>query len=200
MKSIFEQGYFNAYRVDSLNEATYPVYESELFHSYDRASRKTTVFISHKHDELNDLKGIIGFLEKNYNVKAYIDSKDNKMPQKTSSETASRIKEKIKQCDKFILIATNGAIESKWCNWELGYGDAQKFQKNIAIFSMKPFCSQDSSYVGNEYMRIYPYIIYCDGSEKDTNDRNVKSGYYVCTEDDEGKMNIISLTDWLSKR
>lgn len=36
-------------------------------------------------------------------------------------------------------MATNGAVESKWCNWELGYGDAQKFDTdNIALFPIKP--------------------------------------------------------------
>lgn len=41
------------------------------------ASQRTTMFISHKHD---DLKGIIGFLETNYNIKTYIDSRNSRMP------------------------------------------------------------------------------------------------------------------------
>lgn len=89
--------------------------------------RKYPVFVSHKHDDLEELKGVIGFLEAKYNIKAYIDSRDGSMPSKTSGETASQIKERIIQCEKFILLATDAAIESKWCNWELGFGDAQKF-------------------------------------------------------------------------
>lgn len=49
------------------------------------------------------------------------------MPARTCGRTAENIKEKIKKYDKFILVATEGAIASKWCNWELGFGDAQKF-------------------------------------------------------------------------
>ena len=117
MKIIFEQGALGSYSQVSLNESR----SSVLQYSRDGA-RKTTVFRSHKHD---DLKGVLGFLQCTYDVKVYIDSRDPTMPKVTSAETALDIKECIKQCDKFILLATNGAIESKWCNWELGYGDTK---------------------------------------------------------------------------
>ena len=49
MKKIFEQGSFNQYSQVRLDESR----ESVLEHSqYGR--RKTTVFISHKHDDLED--------------------------------------------------------------------------------------------------------------------------------------------------
>ena len=41
-----------------------------------------------------------------------------------------KLKEKIEIADKFILLATEKAINSKWCNWELGLGDAAKYMKN----------------------------------------------------------------------
>ena len=56
---------------------------------------------------------LIGLLERKYNIKAYIDSLDKSMPKKTSGETASKIKQRINRCNKFILLATNGAVESK---------------------------------------------------------------------------------------
>ena len=112
MKRILESGQFSNYRegvrLDSASMEVANIYKSYF--------GKTTVFISHKHDDLEDLSGLIGFLEKNYNVKAYIDSKDSSMPSVTSGVTASKIKERIRQCDKFILLATDGAVESKWCN------------------------------------------------------------------------------------
>ena len=66
MKHIFEQGDFNDYMDIRLDEAVKPVTEF-----YEKVGR-TTVFISHKHDDLKDLMGLIGFLENNYHVKAYI--------------------------------------------------------------------------------------------------------------------------------
>jgi hypothetical protein len=88
----------------------------------------------------------------------YIDSRDNGMPKKTSSETALRIKEVIKTCSKFILLATDAAIESHWCNWELGIGDTHKYINHIALLPMKQKGATDNSYKGNEYLNIYPRI------------------------------------------
>ena len=137
-------------------------------------------------------------MEKNYNVKAYIDSKDSSMPSVTSGVTASKIKERIRQCDKFILLATDGAVESKWCNWELGYGDSQKFSsKDIAILPLKRKGYSDSSYKGNEYMQIYPYISFYEGNETNTTGGYVNRGYYVVTDDEKGVHNIIPLESWL---
>lgn len=193
MKNIFEQGDFDDYMDINLDEATKPIMES------DEDYYKTTVFISHKHDDLDDLMGLIGFLESEYDVKAYIDSRDPFMPNNTSGETALRIKEKITQCNKFILLATNGAVESKWCNWELGFGDAKKFQDNIALFPMKPEGTKDSLYKGNEYMSIYPYIVKLDYGDTYTNGKFITPGYYVRIQKDNG-YNLISLRDWFSNK
>ena len=87
-KSVFNKSVFNGYRVDSINESVQEIYKS---YNCD-GSVKTTVFISHKHDDLDEIKGLIGFLEKRYGVKAYIDSWDKSMQKNTSGVTASRIK------------------------------------------------------------------------------------------------------------
>ena len=195
MKKIFEQGSFGSYSQVRLDKAR----ESVLEHSqYGR--RKTTVFISHKHDDLEDLKGVLGFLQQIYGVKVYIDSQDPTMPKVTSAKTALNIKTRIKQCDKFILLATNGAIESKWCNWELGYGDSQKFKEHIALFPMKPEGTYDFEYKGSEYMKIYPYIAYYNGTETYTDDSPILRGYYVCTQEMNGTDYIIPLADWFDKK
>lgn len=146
---IIEQGSFQAYANIRLDEARSTINEYSLY------SRKTTVFISHKHDELQELKGVLGFLQKWYDVKTYIDSRDPSMPHITTAETATNLKARIKKCDKFILLATNAAIDSKWCNWELGYGDAQKFKTHIALFPLKP---RVVMIVFTEVRSIYHYI------------------------------------------
>ena len=194
MKKIFEQGSFQAYSNRSLNESMAPVLSYLKY-----GIQPTTVFISHKHDDLEDLKGLLGFLEDNYGVKVYIDSNDSQMPPVTSAETAYNIKERIKQCDKFILLATNGAIESKWCNWELGYGDAQKYKEHIALFPMKPKGMLDSSYKGSEYMSIYPSIVRYDGTEKYIDGKPVAPGYYVSEMQNDGNYLITALAEWFEK-
>ena len=190
MKKIFTTGDFRAYRMDSIHEAMEQVRDSYM--NFNK--KRITVFISHKHDDLNDLRDILGFLEKTYDVKCYIDSRDPKMPKITSGETAKIIKQRITQCDKFILLASNGAIASKWCNWELGFGDAKKFDSDsVALF---PFKRAYEDYSGNEYLEIYPHIVKCDGDERYSGGGYVKSGYYVRSIAN-GVANIIPLKEWL---
>lgn len=188
MRSVFESREFSQYQVASLYESRRAT--DEIYHS---AESYTTVFLSHKHDDLDDLKDVIGFFEKTYKVKVYIDSRDTSMPQITSGKTAETIKDRIKQCKKFILLATNGAVDSKWCNWELGFGDAQKFQEHIALFPIKP---RDSLYKGTEYMSIYPHIAFYDGTECSKNGSPIEKGYYVCVEKDGGTRTIKRLESW----
>lgn len=194
MRSIFEQGSLSAYSQVRLDDSRSPILEHSQY-----GARKITVFISHKHDDLDDLKGLLGFLENRYGVKVYIDSRDPSMPKTTSAQTALNIRERIKGCDKFILLATNGAIESKWCNWELGYGDAQKFKKHIALYPIKPHGSQNNAYKGSEYMNIYPHIVFSDGTDTYESGKLIARGYYVWREETDGSY-ITPLADWFEER
>lgn len=197
MKEIFESGSYSQYgHLVNLNESRRI---TKSFAEGDGFTTKTTVFLSHKHDELQELQDIIGFLQKEFDVQVYIDSKDPNIPATTSGETATRIKNIIKRSDRFILLATEGAIESKWCNWELGYGDAQKYKDKIALFPIKPKYSLDVHYKGNEYMQIYPYISYYDGFEKYKNVGYKNKGYYVTTFDSTGTKIIEPLSHWFNK-
>ena len=155
------------------------------------------MFLSHKHDELDELKDIIGFLERYYNVKTYIDSRDPSMPLVTSGATASRIKERINECDRFILIATNGAIDSKWCNWELGFGDALKYsKKHIALLPFKETVQAENQYRGNEYMEIYPYIVFRGNGDKYSDGSLIPPGFYVRYKNENGRYSLKPLEEW----
>jgi hypothetical protein len=120
----------------------------------DKASVTATLFLSHCHDDKAVVDKVVVFLRKS-GVKVYIDWLDTSMPPTTSEETANRIKQRIRSCDKFLLLATNNAISSKWCNWELGFGDAHKYINKIALF---PLSENSGSWYGNEYLKIYPRI------------------------------------------
>lgn len=96
-----------------------------LNESYSRDKTKPMIFLSHKHDEFSILQDVIAFLN-NEGVDVYVDWMDPSMPAYTNAETAHKLKQSIKVADKFILVATPNAINSKWCNWELGLGVATK--------------------------------------------------------------------------
>ena len=81
------------------------------------------------------------------------------------------------------VILLEGAIASKWCNWELGLGDAKKYPSNIAIM---PIADQSGSYTGSEYLQIYPVI---------KTEYNYSAGDYWV----EWNNTKITLKDWLRK-
>jgi hypothetical protein len=148
----------------------------------NKASATTTIFLSHSHDDLanGDLDKVIVAL-RSVGVRVYIDSQDASMPPFTNAETAHRIKQAIKNNKKFVLLATNRAVNSKWCNWELGYGDAHKYDQHIALL---PLADQAATWQGSEYLRIYPRI------EEST----VNPGNYVVIFPND---HTITLSQWL---
>ncbi len=160
-----------------------------------RDSSKPIIFLSHKHDEHSIMQDVIAFLKKE-GMDVYVDWLDESMPAYTNNETALRLKEKIRTADKFILVATSNAINSKWCNWELGLGDAAKYIEHIALF---PINKNYQSFNGAEYLNIYPRIEYQDGTTKYTGGAYIPKGYYVIYPDKNGQSTIYPLKAWLKK-
>lgn len=196
---IFEKGHFKSNRLQKsyINES---LGRTKTFSARSAYDSKTTVFLSHKHDDIEELEEATGVIEmlEDLGAKVYIDSMDNKMPDQTSGETATRIKEMIKYCDRFVLLATAKAIESYWCNWELGIGDVHKYSSKIAILPIKEKGQSDYQYKGNEYLQIYPRIDYYKAF---TNFQGhyFKEGYYVVSlKNSDGTYYITPLKDWLS--
>lgn len=166
-----------------------------LSESSSRDRAKPMIFLSHKHDEASILQDVIAFL-KNEGVDVYVDWMDEDMPVHTSGETAIRLKEKIRKANKFILLATQNAINSKWCNWELGLGDASKYIDNIALF---PINRTYQSFSGSEYLGIYPRIEYQDGTTTYVSGYYIPKGYYVIYPSITNSSTIYSLKNWLIK-
>ena len=135
--------------------------------AFKRAARTRSpvgaTFLSHssKDDEL--VAGAITIL-RNHGALVYIDSKDPTMPPTTSHITASKLKERIQQSGRFVLLATENSRESKWVPWELGAADGFKGVPNIAIFPAVESRS-DFAWTKWEYMGLYRRIVW--GRHKD---------------------------------
>lgn len=192
--SFINESQLRSYRKST---KTYNLTLNESLRNFKNESKflKTKIFLSHKHDELEQLEGAISFL-KNNGVEVYVDWLDEGMPKTTSGQTAVRIKEKISENDKFIFLATEGAINSKWCNWELGLGDAAKYINNIAVLPIK---KDFSDFSGNEYLEIYPHIVQFD-SLKYFNGEFLAKGIYVIYPFVNGNNKVMLLRDWLKNR
>lgn len=128
------------------------VNENRLF---SKTLSVTSIFLSHSHLDKAQVEQAKIFFE-NLGFSIYVDWADQTMPEKTDGVTASKIKNQIYINDKFVLLATNNAIASKWCNWEVGIGDTYKLNsKKIALL---PLADNNGTWYGNEYLQIYPRI------------------------------------------
>lgn len=177
-------------------EASYFTKAFSLNESYSRSTATTTVFLSHKHSDRKEVKELKSLLLQ-LNVKIYVDWLDPDMPRETRGETAVKIKQKIKENKKFILLATDGAVDSKWCNWELGFGDGEKYDTDeIALF---PLREDYTNWKGTEYMQIYPTIEYEDGTSTNNAGNVISKGYYVFQPSVNGSRSYKPLKTWLTK-
>jgi len=161
---------------------------------------RTKVFLSHKHTDKKELLAVKRILEQ-CGASPYVDWMDSTMQQPTNAQTASNLKQKIINSNNLILVATDAAINSKWCNWELGIGDAYKhYHEKLALFPIK----QDNyAWSGNEYMQLYPTIEWSNENDLSTLRRNGcgggwREGYYVIYYESGHIVKAIPLNDWLA--
>lgn len=169
----------------------FPINETRCF----TVRPSTSVFLSHKHTERNLMLKIKTLLQ-HLDISVYIDWLDERMTASTSGRTAQILKQKIREYDKFILVATDGAIASKWCNWELGLGDAEKYDDDkIALF---PIRQENRHWSGAEYLQIYPTIEFLTSREMADN-QSLSAGYYVCYPEIDGQRDVVGLNNWLYK-
>lgn len=146
----------------------------------------TSIFLSHSHTDKDVIEQAKIFFE-NLGISIYVDWADQTMPESTNGVTAQKIKNQIiTGNDKFILLATNNAVSSKWCNWEVGIADPFKLlNKKIALL---PLADNSGTWNGNEYLQIYPRI--------EKNPRIAGGdGYYVWYPNGTWE----TLEDWLKK-
>ncbi|MFW6046614.1 MAG: toll/interleukin-1 receptor domain-containing protein [Candidatus Woesearchaeota archaeon] len=181
---------------EQLSSRASRLFDSYIEKAYSARTAQTSIFLSHKHTDKKEVKEAKRLLE-GIGIKIYVDWLDPDMPKETRGETAIRIKQKIKENDKFILLATDEAVASKWCNWELGHGDAEKLLSDkIALFPVREY---SRSWTGSEYMQIYPVIEYEDGSNSNTNNQTISEGYYIFYPSVNLSRNYIALKTWLLK-
>jgi hypothetical protein len=137
------------------------------------------IFLSHSHKDKDLIHPAIAFL-RSHGVKVYVDWLDAGMPDVVSGDTANKIKEKIKEHKKFLVLVTENSKDSRWVPWELGFADPTKGMAHIASFPV----AEKEDFAQNEYMKIYPKICVFGGT------------WYVWQDDPTAAW---LLTDWLRR-
>ncbi len=148
----------------SINEAVFYIHKMV-------GSERPHVFLSHSHND-TELIQIAETMLIMQGAWVYIDHKDLSLPSTPNTETARQLRVKIKNCNKFVMVASDKALASKWVPWELGFADGEKPAEDIAIL---PVQETPGSWTGSEYVGLYSTIEeFLPGDW-----RVVKSGYTI---------------------
>ncbi len=150
----------------------------QLFKEETR-ERKVNLFLFHKPNELEELDSAINFLN-NFRILIHVDWLEDAVEEDKSDIITKTITQKIKNNDKFIFLATEDAIHSKWCNWVLRLA---KTKIPVEDIIMLPVRGDYDDYGGEEFLQKYPYIH--EGEEQ---------VYYIKYPNG----NIKKLTDWMT--
>lgn len=114
------------------------------------------IFLSHSFLDAQEILGLKTILEElRYSV--YIDWIEDAQLDRASvsSSTADVLRRRMKQSRCLFFATSKNHSSSKWMPWELGYFDALKGK--AAIFPISEVDGQ-SSFRGQEYLGLYPYI------------------------------------------
>ncbi|TGN00310.1 toll/interleukin-1 receptor domain-containing protein [Leptospira dzoumogneensis] len=127
--------------------------QNRIFKEQRKQSADVTIFLSHSHLDKKLVEGLISYLAQ-FGLNIYVDWQDSNMPRVTNRDTATLIKEKIKDLNLFWILATKNAMNSKWVPWETGIGDLAK-NGNVYII---PVSDNDGKFHGSEYLQLYRRI------------------------------------------
>lgn len=117
----------------------------------------SNVFLSHSSKDKELIAGVIEFLE-NHGARVYIDKLDSELPNKTSAETAQKLKRRISQIPRFIYLVTPKTKDSRWMPWELGLADALLGSRSVAMLPVINSNSKLNLWTEQEYLEIYGRI------------------------------------------
>lgn len=149
--------YFSSIEPEIINFSKGVIPDNYLFEKR-AAVFASSVFLAHSSADKEDLPKVISFLERQ-GARVYIDKSDKELPQKTSTQTGVKLKERIAQCSKFIVLVTSNSKNSRWIPWELGIADEKKKLSNVAL--LPDVGNQiNPEWPEQEYLGLYPRIVH----------------------------------------
>lgn len=110
-----------------------------------------TGFLCHSHHNRTLALGLQQRLKED-GLNLYVGWQDSSMPSEPDQETASRIKTMVRSSDIFLFLATEHSMSSRWCLWEIGFGDGTKQNSQIIVV---PTRDSSGHYHGNEHLKLY---------------------------------------------
>lgn len=146
------------------------------------------IFLSHSYLDKELVYALVRLFNKaQYSV--YVDWMfDTELDRSSVNKRTSEVlRARMDSSKGLAYVATNNTAQSKWCPWELGYEDG-KTKGRCAILPILDYGS--TSFKGQEYLGLYPYIEY----EKRSDNQNYDFWVY----DNEDTSRYIILSSWLN--
>ncbi|MER9950390.1 toll/interleukin-1 receptor domain-containing protein [Mesorhizobium sp. M0047] len=122
----------------------------------DFSSSKTyDVFLSHSTKDAELVLGVKLILE-DHGRSVYVDWLEDPNLDRTNVTpgTAETLRKRMLSCLSLIYVHSGNSAASKWMPWELGYFDGYKGA--VAILPVTK--NEETSFYGQEYLGIYPWI------------------------------------------
>lgn len=154
---------FNEARLRALGKARASRIHGSAFDALEKSIKESAalsafdIFLSHSYLDRELILGITEQLERMGYV-VYVDwRQDSQLNRdKVTKGTAETVRGRINQSKSLFFATTEGAKDSRWMPWELGYMDGRKGKS--AILPVGQDDDAGDVYKGQEYLGIYPYI------------------------------------------
>jgi hypothetical protein len=120
------------------------------------------VFLSHSFQDSEVILGVKRILERG-GARVYVDWIDDADLDRNNvtPHTADRLRVRISSSHSLVYATSATSKNSKWMPWELGYFDGLRGDR-IAILPL--VASEGATYVGQEYLGLYPRVERLGGS------------------------------------
>lgn len=120
-----------------------------------KAKTSFDIFLSHSTSDAEIILGVKGVLE-DHGKTVYVDWLEDPQLDRTNVTAANAevIRMRMRQSKSLVYVHTENSGSSKWMPWELGYFDG--FNGAVAILPVTR--TQQTSFEGQEYLGIYPYL------------------------------------------
>jgi hypothetical protein len=114
----------------------------------------TVVYLAHSQEDKDHVDAARRLLEF-FGARIFVDWQDGEMPQTTSFETARKVRDRIVECKRFVLLSSERSTCSHWGPWELGYAEGKKGFQSVAVL---PFIQSGTIWKGAPYAGLYATI------------------------------------------
>jgi len=151
---LFASGHKPRSKKNSGKMATQLIVEASATYT---AAKTYDIFLSHSVRDAELILGMKGTLE-DLRYSVYVDwIEDTQLDRsKVTPATADKLRQRMNSSKSLFYITTANSDASRWMPWECGYFDGKK--EKVAIVPIQK-TSTDNTFVGQEYLDLYPYVV-----------------------------------------